>query len=184
MEECSSSSTSSPASAVTWIFDLSHSDGCEVESQGCFNLHKDVEHFFRCFSAIQYSSVENSLFRSEPHFLMGLFEFLESSFLSSLYILDFSPLPDLGLVKILSQSVGGLFVFLTESFSFQKLCNFMRSHLSILNLTEQVIAVWFRNFSHVPISSRLFPTFSSLSFTVSGFLEFLDPLRFDLSTRR
>jgi hypothetical protein len=29
---------------------------------------EDVEHFFRCFSAIQYSSVENSLFSSEPHF--------------------------------------------------------------------------------------------------------------------
>jgi hypothetical protein len=37
--ECSSFSTSSPASAVTWIFDLSHSDWCEVESQGCFDLH-------------------------------------------------------------------------------------------------------------------------------------------------
>jgi hypothetical protein len=37
---------------------------------------------------------------------MGLFDFLESTFLSSLYILDISPLYDLGLVKILSQSVG------------------------------------------------------------------------------
>jgi hypothetical protein len=51
---------------------------------------KDVEHFFRCFSAIQYSSGENSSFSSEPHFLMGLFDFLESTFLSSLYILDIS----------------------------------------------------------------------------------------------
>jgi len=32
-------STSSPASAVTGVFDLSHSDWCEVESQGCFDLH-------------------------------------------------------------------------------------------------------------------------------------------------
>jgi hypothetical protein len=38
MEECSSFSTSSPASAVTWIFDLSHSDWCEVESQCCFDF--------------------------------------------------------------------------------------------------------------------------------------------------
>jgi hypothetical protein len=63
---------------------------------------KDVELFFRCFSALRYSSVENSLFSSEPHFLIGLFDFLESTFLSSLYILGISPLSDLGLVKILS----------------------------------------------------------------------------------
>jgi hypothetical protein len=67
---------------------------------------KDVEHFFRCFSAIWYSSVESSLFSSVPHFLIGLFDFLESSFLSSLHILDLSPLSDLGLIKTLSQSVG------------------------------------------------------------------------------
>jgi hypothetical protein len=90
--------------------------------------------------------------------------------LSSLYILNISPLSDLGLVKILSQSVGGLFVLLIVSFALQKLCNFMRSHLSILDLTAQAIVVLFRNFSPVPISSRLFPTFSSINFSVSGFM--------------
>jgi hypothetical protein len=35
------------------------------------------------------------LFSSEPQFLMGLFDFMESTFLSSLYIQDISPLPDL-----------------------------------------------------------------------------------------
>ena len=78
-------------------------------------------------------------------------------------------LSDLGLVKILSQSVGDLFGLLTISFALQKLYNFMRSHLSILDLTAQAIAILFRNFSPVPISSRLFPTFS-ISFTVSGFM--------------
>jgi hypothetical protein len=57
---------------------------------------KDAKHFFRCFSAIWYSSGENSLFSSELQFLMGLFAFLESTCLSSLYILDISPLSDLG----------------------------------------------------------------------------------------
>jgi hypothetical protein len=141
---------------------------------------KDTEHCFRCFSAIQYSSGENSLFSSEPHFSMGLFEFLESRFLRSLYIFDISPLLDLGLLKNLSQSVGGLFVLLTVSFDLQKLCNFMRSYLSILDLTAQAIAVLFRKFSPVPISSKLFPTFSCISFSVSGFM-WISLIHLDLS---
>jgi hypothetical protein len=90
--------------------------------------------------------------------------------LSSLYILDISPLSELGLLKILSQSLGGLFVLLTMSFALQKLCYFMRSHLLILHLTAPGIGVLFRDFSPWPISSRLFPTFSSISFSVSGFV--------------
>jgi hypothetical protein len=66
--------------------------------------------------------------------LIGLFGSLESNFLSSLYILDISPLSNVGLVKIFSQSVGCPFVLLTVSFALEKLCNFMRSHLSILDL--------------------------------------------------
>jgi hypothetical protein len=73
-------------------------------------------------------------------------------------------------LQILSQSVGGLFVLLTISFVLQKLCNFTRSHLSILDLTAQAIAVLFRNFSSVLISSRLFPTFSSINFSDSSFM--------------
>ena len=91
---------------------------------------------------------------------MGLFGFLESTFLSSLYILDITLLSDLGLVKILSQPVGGLFVLLMVSFALQKLCNSMRTNLLILDLTAQAIAVLFRNFSPVPISSRLIVVFS------------------------
>jgi hypothetical protein len=139
---------------------------------------KDVEHFFRCFSAIRYSLAENSLFSFVPHFFIGLFDFLESSFLSSSCILDISPLSDLGFLKILSQSVSYLFVLLTVSFALRKLCNFMRSHLLILDLIAQAIAVLFRNFLPVHISSRFFPTFSSISFTVSGFI------RIELCTRR
>ena len=44
--------------------------------------------------------------------------------------MDISPLSYLGLVKILSQSVGDLFVLLMVSFALQKLCNLVKSHLS------------------------------------------------------
>ena len=47
---------------------------------------------------------------------------------------DISPLLDVGLVKIFSQFVDCRFVLLTVSLALQKLCNFMRSHLSILDL--------------------------------------------------
>jgi hypothetical protein len=105
---------------------------------------------------------------------MGLFEFLESSFVSFLYILDISPLSDL------HHSVGGLFVLLTVSFALQKLCNFMRSHLSIFDLIAQAIADLFRNFSTVPIFSRLSPTVSSINFCVSTFM-WMSLIHLDLS---
>lgn len=101
----------------------------------CISLMtKNVEHFFRCFSAIWHYSDVNSLFSSEPHFVIGLFVSLRSNFLSSLYILDIRPLSVVGLVKIFSQSVGCCFVLKTVSFALQKLCSFVRSHLSILDL--------------------------------------------------
>jgi hypothetical protein len=90
--------------------------------------------------------------------------------LSSLYILDISLLSDLELVKILSQSFDCLLVLLTVSFALQKFCDFMRSHLTIIDLTAQAIAVLFRNLSPVPISLRLFPTFSSIHFSGSVFM--------------
>ena len=71
----------------------------------CISLiSKDVEHDLKCLLAIQSSSVDNSLFSSVPHFLIGLIRVLVSSFLSSLYILEIRPLSDEGLVKIFSQS--------------------------------------------------------------------------------
>jgi hypothetical protein len=42
--------------------------------------------------------------------------------------------------------------------------------LWILDLTAQAIAVLFRKFSPVLISLRLFPTFSSVCYSVSGFM--------------
>ena len=102
-------------------------------------MTKDPEHFFKCFLAIQDSSVENSLCSSVPQFLIGLFGVLESNFLSSLYILDTCPLSDVGLVKVFSQSVGCSFVLLTVSFALQKLFGFMKCHLSVVELRPEVL---------------------------------------------
>ena len=59
-------------------------------------------------------------------FLIGLFAFLGSNYLSSLNILDISPLSDEVLVKIFSQFVGCGFVPLTVFFALQQLCNLWR----------------------------------------------------------
>ena len=92
------------------------------------------------------------------------------NFLSSLYILDISPLSDVGLVQIFSQSVGCHFGLLTVSFALQKLCNFMRFHLLILDLRAYTIGVLFMKFSPVSMCLRLSPTFFSTRFSVSGFI--------------
>ena len=54
--------------------------------------------FFRPFESPQL----RILFISVPHFLIGLFDSLESNVLSYLCILDISSLSDVGLAKIFS----------------------------------------------------------------------------------
>jgi hypothetical protein len=82
----------------------------------------------------------------------------KSNFLNSLYMLDIKPLLDVRLVKIFSQSVCCLFVLLTVSFALQKLLNFMRSHLSILDFKAQAIDV-----QEIFPCAHVFEAFSPLS---------------------
>jgi hypothetical protein len=53
------------------------------------------------------------------------------------------------------------------SFALQKISSFMRFHLSIFDLRAWAIGVLFRKFTPVPMSLRLFPTFSSIRISVS-----------------
>jgi hypothetical protein len=93
---------------------------------GILLMTKDIRHFFRWFSVIQNSSVEN--------FLIGLLVSLEFNFVSSLYIYNISLLLNVGLVNLFPISWLPFYP-IGNVHALQKLCSFIRSHLSILDLT-------------------------------------------------
>ena len=71
---------------------------------------------------------EMSVYRSFPHFLIGLFVFLALSCMSCLYILEINPLSAVSFAIIFSHSEDCLFTLLIVSFAVQKLLNLIRYH--------------------------------------------------------
>jgi hypothetical protein len=171
MEECSSFSTSLPASSVTWVFDLSHSDWCEVESQGYFGLHfpdwlKMLNIFLGASEPFKFPQLRTVCLTLYPILNRVIW-------LSGVYLLEFFVY--IGYWHSIRCRIGkDLFPIcrlpLTVSFALQKLCNLMRSHLSILDLTAYAIGILFRNFPPGPMCLTSSLTFSSILFSVSSFM--------------
>ena len=113
------------------------------------------------------------VFSSVAHFLIVLFGLMMANLLTSLYILDISPLSDIGLMKIISSL--GYFALFWHSIWHKKnwQCplpykSFSVSWDPIYQLFILAIDVLFMKLSPAPMSSRLFPL-SIIRFTLSVF---------------
>ena len=74
------------------------------------------------------------------NFLIGLFVFLEWSYVSSVYILEIKPLSAVSLANMFSHLVGSLFISVVFSLAMQKLFILNRHHFFILSFMSLALA--------------------------------------------
>ena len=106
-------STSLPVFFICVLSHSRHSDRYEVMSHcGSIYICLMVSHVEHLLLVTWMSALENCLFSSSAHSLIGLVGCLMLSSVSCLYIWDINPLTVISFKNIFSHSVGCLFIFI------------------------------------------------------------------------